>query len=93
MNVNGQGFDPLAQLFHKFRQLRILLHQLDELPGLLCGILLALFARQGKGLPVLRVGIGVRLIAVRLPSLSKQDERGGVGCLETEGKIQKDKGK
>ena len=41
---------------------------------------------------MLGIGIGMRLVAVCLAGLRKQDEGCGIGCLETEREIEQDKG-
>ena len=91
VHVERQRLDTLAQLFYEFGQLRILLQQLQELASLLSRQCLALFAGHGEGFPMLCVGIGVRLVAVCLSCLCKQDEWGSIGGLETESEIEQDK--
>jgi dihydroneopterin aldolase len=40
---------------------------------------------------MLRIGLGVCLVSVRLSCLRKQDEWRGIGCLETERKVEQNK--
>ena len=50
---------------------------------------LALLGSESERFAVMRIGIGVRLIAIRLTRLGQQDQRRGVGGLETESEIKK----
>ena len=63
------------------------MNQHQQLVTLLSSQILALFRGDGKGLPMLRVRVRVRLVAVGLPRLCQQDERGRIGRLETEGEV------
>jgi hypothetical protein len=50
------------------------------------------FTGQGKVLTMHGISIGVGLVTVCLAGLSEQYQRGGVGCLQAEGKVQQDEG-
>ena len=92
MHLGRQGFDPLAHLLGEPGQLGVLLEEFQKLCGLRRDERLVLRARGGEGLPVPRVGVGVRLVAVRLSGLRQQDERRGISCLQAEREIQQDEG-
>ena len=55
--------------------------QLQQLGGLFRCRLGPLLGRQRQGLAMLSVGVGVRLVPVRLASLRQENERSGVSCL------------
>lgn len=55
-----------------------------------CSASLPLFARPGQGLPVLCIGVGVRLVAIRLSGLREENQRRRVGGLEAEGEVEED---
>ena len=42
VHIGGKPLNALAQVFYETSQLRVLLEQLEQLPGLLCGKYLAL---------------------------------------------------
>ena len=50
--------------------------------------LLSLEARLRQVLSMLRVGVGVRFVAVRLSGLREQDERRRIGGLQAEGEVE-----
>jgi len=88
MYFKCQFLNPLAQLPGNFSQLRILLEQRQKLLCMPCGKFLPLLACLGKRSPVLCVRIGMRLVAVGLPGLGKQNQRGCIRCLQAECEIQ-----
>src|SRR2546422_4952029 len=88
VNLVGQCLDGLAELLREPREPRVLLEELEYLRALLRCQLLSLDACLAERLPVLRVRVGVRLVAIRLPGLGEQDQRGGVGRLQAEGEVQ-----
>ena len=90
VHLGGEHLDALAQFMGDFGQAGVLVHQLDELRGLPGGEALALGAGPGEVFAMGGVGLGVGLVAVCLPGLGKQDERGGVGGLEAEGEVKQD---
>jgi hypothetical protein len=85
-----QRFNAYTQLFHTFSQCGVLVEERKKLCGLLGREYLALLAGRRQGFPMLRVGVRMRLVSIRLPCLRKQDEGRCVGSLETEREIQQD---
>ena len=92
MHFAGERLDALAQLVGDLRQPGVLLEQRHQLRPLFGGQGHALFVRRGEVFPMLRVGIGMGLVAVRLPGLRQQNEGRGIGGLETEREIEEDEG-
>ena len=92
MQLRCQDFDPLAQLLDQLGQVGVLLHQLEQPGGFVRGHLLPLLARQCQRFAMLGVGVGMRFVAVGLAGLRQKNERRGVGGLQAEGEVQKDKG-
>jgi hypothetical protein len=68
--------------------LGVLLKQLHELFRVLLSKCQALITRHGKGFPMLRIGLGVSFVPVRLSRLRKQNKWRCIGRLETEGQIE-----
>ena len=79
----GQRFDPLGQR-------RVLVEQPVQQLDSFARQLLPIEALRRDGLPVLGVGLGMRLVAIRLPGLGEQDQRGGIGGLEAERQVEQD---
>ena len=88
MHLDGELLDALAQFIGDFSKACILVQQFDQLGGLIRSELLALLACVGKCFPVLCISFGVSFVAIRLSCLRKQDQRGRIGGLETESKVQ-----
>jgi hypothetical protein len=72
--------------------LGVLPKQLHELFRVLLSKYQALITRHGKGFPMLRIGLGVSFVPVRLSRLRKQNKWRCIGRLETEGQIKQNKG-
>jgi len=53
---------------------------------------LALFAGLSQGFAMLSVGFRMSLVAVRLPGLGQEDQRGRIGRLQAESQIEQDEG-
>jgi hypothetical protein len=88
----GQGFDPLAQFVGELGQTGVLGHQVHELRGLAGGQGLPFHAGICEVLAMGGIGFGMGFVAIRLPGLGKEDERGGIGGLKTEGEVEEDEG-
>ena len=73
-----------------FRQLRVLVEQLDHTGALHGGEGEALVVGLGEVFPVLRVGLGVGLVAVGLAGLREQNQGRGIRSLQTEREIEED---
>ena len=100
-------FDPLGEDPDSLRQLGVLREQclnalgqrvvllkhFDHQAGLLLHLLLPLLIDEMQLLTMLRVGNAVRLVAVGLPGLGKQDQRRGIGRLGRKGEVEQDEGK
>lgn len=85
MNLIGQRFDAQAQLARQLGELGVLVKELEHLPRLLMSGLRDRF-------PVLAVSFRDGLVAICLASLRQQDQRRGVGGLQTEREIEEDEG-
>lgn len=92
MHLGREQFNPLAERLRHGGQFGILAHHFHEERGLLVGHFLAFLAGFGEGLAVLGIGIGVGFVAVGLTGLREQDQRRGIGGLETEREIEQDEG-
>jgi len=92
VQFSGQGLDPLAQLLGELGQRRVLMHQLDQLGGLFRGRQFPFLAGEGDGFAMLRIGVSMRFVAVGLAGLREEDERRGIGRLQTEREVEEDKG-
>ncbi len=90
VNFGGQVGDFLAQVLGQFGQLRVLLHQLQELGRLLRGQREPLRILHVERLAMERIGLRMGLVAVRLPRLRQQDQRRGVRGLQAEREIEQD---
>ena len=88
MDFLGEGLDALGEGFDDLGELSVLMHQLEEMFGLLGGEVLALFAGTGEIFAVLGICLGMGLVTVCLSGLGEEDEWGGVGGLEAEGEIE-----
>ncbi len=75
---------------HAFRQRRVLAEHVDQQRGLPLRFALPLLVEKLQFLAVLRVGDRIHLVAVGLPRLREQDERGCVGRLCRKGEIEQD---
>ncbi len=92
VHLFGECYDALAQIFCEFRELCVLLDEDHQLGGLLGGETHPFFIVDGEGFTVLGIGLGMGFVAIRLPGLRQQNQRGGVGGLKTECQVQKNKG-
>ena len=90
MHFSSERLNALAQFLDDFGQFRILLQQHDQLRSLLRGKCLSLFTCDCQSFPVLRIGISVCFVSIRLPRLCQQDEWRGIRRLKTESKVQQD---
>ena len=90
VEFRGQGFNALAEGFGEFGELGVPVHEFEQLGGLQGGCGLAFFIRTGDRLAMGGVRFRIRFITIRLAGLREQDERRGVGGLQTEGEIEKD---
>ena len=88
VHFGGEGGDFLAEFLGEFRELGVLVHELQQLGRLLGGEGELPGVLSGKFLAVLSIGLCVDFIPVGLASLGEEDERGGVGGLEAEGEVQ-----
>ena len=64
-----------------------MIHQLQQLGGLLNGSLGPFLSRRRERFAMLGVGVGVRLVPIGLARLCQQNERSGVGSLQTEREV------
>ena len=92
MYFDGQRLNALGQVLDQFGQLGVLFEQLKDLCRLLCRKCLALLAGRGESFPMLRIGVGVRFVAIGLSGLREQNEGRRVRGLETERQIKQDEG-
>ena len=69
MDCLGERLDPFAHGLGDFGQRGVLPHQDEEIGRLGCGQGFALFAGVGEIFAVLRIGIGVGLVAICLARL------------------------
>ena len=88
VHLEGQHLNALTQLLRNFGQLGVLLKQLHEFFRVLLSKCQTLITRHGKGFPMLRIGLGVSFVPVRLSRLRKQNKWRCIGRLETEGQIE-----
>jgi hypothetical protein len=84
MDLVGELLDALRELLRDLGEPGVLLQKPEHLGRLLGGELLSLEARLRQCLAMLRIRIGMRLVAIGLPSLGEQDEWRGVRRLQAE---------
>ena len=89
MDFLGERLDAFAQRLGDFGQLGVLADQFEEMGRLFRRQFLPLFAGLREVFAVLRIGIGMGLVAIRLARLGEQNQRCRVGCLQAERQIQK----
>lgn len=92
MHFGSELLDPRGQFMRHLRQARILSQQCAKFRGLFGSESLTFEAGFGEVLSMSRIRFGMRLVTVSLTGLGEEDERRGVGSLETKGKVEKDEG-
>jgi hypothetical protein len=90
VQLTGQAGDVFGEVFGHFGEAGVLLQQFKQLRGVLRGLGLALGIGLCQRFTVLRIGIGLRLVAGGLTGLCQQNQRRGVGRLQAESEVQQD---
>jgi hypothetical protein len=91
MDFGREGLDASAHVLGEPGPFGVRPKQFEELRGLLRGERLSLGTGCRQRFSVLCIGVGVGLVAVCLPGLGEQDERGRVGRLEAECEVEQNK--
>ena len=87
MREISQFFDVLGQFLGHLRELCVLFEQLEHLIGLLRRKFLPFGGGLRQRFPMLRVGVRVRLVSIRLPRLRQQNQRGCISGLKAERQV------
>ena len=90
VHLRRQSLDPLCEGLHRFGELSVLLQHLYQHRRLIQHERLARFAELMQVLAMLRIRLGVQLVALGLAGLRQQNQRCRVGGLQTEGEVQQD---
>src|SRR5438270_12360539 len=80
----------LGQLLDLFRQLGVLIEQFLEKVDASLGQFLSLESAARDGFTVLRIRLGVSLVAISLAGLSEQDQRSSICGLKADGEVEQD---
>jgi len=90
MDLVRQGLDRHTQILRYLRQARVLIHEFEELGGLLGGQVLSLSTGRGECLAMLGVSLDMSFVSIGLSRLGQEDQGCGVGRLQAEREVQQD---
>jgi len=88
VHLGGQLLDAFRQLLRRLREPGILIEERLQILRFLRREFLPLETGPRKIFAVARVGVGVRLVPIRLTGLREEDQRRRIGGLEAERQVE-----